>query len=198
MPHPIIKISPGNSKLGTAIPNVSMAPGRDCGNCKHCLKSCYALKAYRQYPATKAAWNHNGDAFRDDPAASAQFVSDWIARKRTAPKFFRIHVSGDFLGQEHVDAWVQVASEHPATKFLAFTKMGHLDFSAAPSNLAVIYSQWPGMPLNGPADAPKAWMQDGTETRMPADAINCPGNCETCGMCWALPELGRDVYFDQH
>jgi len=194
----VIKISDGNRKLGNAIPNVSMAPGRDCGNCKHCLRDCYALKAYRQYPATKAAWNHNGEMFREDPAAAAEQVHEWLAKKRKRPTFFRIHVAGDFLGQAHVNAWISVASRNPDIKFLAFTKMGNLDFSAAPETMAIIYSQWPGMPINGPEGAPRAWMQDGTDTRVPGNAIQCPGNCETCGMCWSLPALGRDVYFDQH
>src|ERR1035437_875610 len=33
------------------------------------------------------------------------------------------------------------------------------------------------------------------ETRVPADAIACPGNCESCGMCYELERLGHDVVF---
>ena len=45
---------------------------------------------------------------------------------------------------------------------------------------------------------PEGTMQDGTETRVPEDAIRCPGNCETCGLCYELPRLGRDVVFHKH
>jgi hypothetical protein len=62
-------------------------------------------------------------------------------------------------------------------------------------------SMWPGW---GNADAVKAqglsiaWMQDGTETRIPSDAMKCPGRCDTCGACWGLAKRGIDVVFKKH
>ena len=35
----------------------------------------------------------------------------------------------------------------------------------------------------------------GTETRIPEGSLECPGDCNHCGMCWALPEIGKDTYF---
>ena len=190
----LIQISKGNAKLGN-IPNISMRPGTDCGNCKFCYESCYARKAYRMYPQTKAGWTKNGELAKRDPGTYFKLVRRFLNKK--SPSFFRWHVSGDILNQAYADEMIRIAWDYPETKFLAFTKMHHLRFVALPSNLSIVLSMWPGMP-EPESTLPKAWMQDGSETRVPADAIECPGNCETCGMCWALPTLGRDVVFEEH
>lgn len=189
-----IRISPKNSKLGK-IPNISLIPVKDCGDCDHCMADCYALKAWRQYPAVRKAWKANSDGFRQDIGAAMVPIYEYLEKK--SPKFFRIHVAGDFLSQEHVDAWIGCAEAFENTKFLAFTKMD-LDFSAIPDNLTIIYSQWPGREISSDVPGTRAWVQDGTETRIPADAIECPGHCDDCGMCWNLPAIGKDVFFYSH
>lgn len=137
-----MKISEGNSKLGK-IPNISMTPIKACGNCKSCASKCYALKAYRQYPATKAAWDHNLDAAKNDPKTYFGDIQAYLIKSR--PKYFRWHVSGDILNQEYFGHMVSIAILNPKTTFLAFTKMHSLDYSARPKNLIVRFSQWPGM-----------------------------------------------------
>lgn len=190
-----IKISPGNDKLGTAIPNVSLIPIKDCANCDYCRKDCYALKPWRRYKQTRASWTNNSQQFRADPFEAARDVIAQLNRKKKLPRFFRIHVAGDFLNQEHVMCWARVAHMFPGIKFLAFTKRHNLDFAAMPKNVTVIFSQWPGMPDKTPKGFNRAWMQDGTETRIPEDALECPGNCESCGACWGID---RDVWFHKH
>ena len=190
-----IIISDKNSKLGK-IPNISLIPVKDCANCDHCMSDCYALKAWKQYPPVRTAWKSNSDAFRKDILWSINEVDEWLLAKRKPVKYFRIHVAGDFLTQAHVDAWTGLAVVHEGTKFLAFTKRHDLDFSNAPSNLQIIFSQWPGMPNDAPKGSRSSWVQDGTETRIPDTAIECSGKCDDCFICF---ELGfQDVYFDQH
>lgn len=191
----LVTISPGNSKLGK-IPNISLVPVKDCGNCEHCRKDCYALKAYRMYPAVRNAWQRNSAAFRSgDWETIKGEVTGYLRHKK--PRFFRIHVAGDFIDKYHFGFWVWIAQRNPETKFLAFTKMHDLVHAKLPGNFTVILSMWPGMP-KGRKRLPRAWMQDGTETRVPDNAIECPGICDTCGMCWQLPALGRDVVFNIH
>jgi hypothetical protein len=64
---------------------------------------------------------------------------------------------------------VDVARAFPGIQFLAFTKMHHLDYSSAPKNLTVVFSMFPGMP-KPKANMPIAWVQDGTEKRIPESA----------------------------
>ena len=193
-----IHLSPGNSKLGSVY-NVSLRPIADCGNCDLCKRDCYALKAWRMYEKARAAWTRNAEAFRADPQKACEDIDTQLqsldARGRL-PKLFRIHTAGDFLSQEHVDAYIWLAKRWPQMRFFAFTKMHHLNYRRCPDNFAVLMSMWPGMPKpKRNRGRPKAWMQDGTETRIPPTAIACPGKCDTCGACWSTRV---DVYFKKH
>lgn len=192
----LISIAAGNSKLGR-IPNVSLVPGRDCGNCAHCVKACYARKFFKMYPSVRTAWSKNSVAAHSSLRLYFRAIDAYIAKR--APKYFRFHVAGDILSQTYLGNMCKLARRYPGTAFLAFTKMHGLDYSNLPSNLTIVASMWPNQPIPAAvANLPKAWMQDGSETRIPADAIPCPGTCDQCGMCWALPQLGRDVVFHKH
>lgn len=63
----MICVSNGNSKLGS-IPNISLIPGKDCGDVP-CKAQCYALKAWKQYPETRAAWKRNSRTAHDNGLA---------------------------------------------------------------------------------------------------------------------------------
>ena len=199
-----IHISKGNSKLGAAIPNVSLAPVASCPKGVPCAKDCYAMKAFRQYPSTRAAWTENLELAKEDPQEFFRQLSEWLGKKKKAPAFFRMHVAGDFFSQDYFDAALDFCARHSETRFLAFTKfharaIGAKRAGLVPSNLTIVLSAWTGLAMpDDLAGLPVAWMQDGLETRVPASAIHCPGNCESCGMCWQLPDLGRDVVFNKH
>ena len=177
----LINISDGNSKLG-AIPNISLVPGRDCGNCSHCVKDCYAVKFWRIYPAVRNAWEKNSTAAKDQKSFF-RAIERYIKSRR--PEYFRFHVAGDIKNQRYLDNMKLLASRYPQTRFLTFTKMHHLDFRNLPANLAIVASMWPGLelPEGTVRQLPKAWMQDGTDSRVPANAIPCPGRCDPCGTC---------------
>jgi hypothetical protein len=87
-------------------------------------------------------------------------------------------VAGDILDQEYLDRMSYIARFSKMTRFLAFTKRHDLDYSRVPANLRVRFSQWPGVPELKAPGILGAWMQDGTETRIPKGAIKCAGSCE--------------------
>jgi hypothetical protein len=194
------KISDGNMKLGK-IPNISLTPCKACSPDAPCKKKCYAMKAYRMYPLVRKAWDTNTkQALGKDRVKYFEDVRKFIAKK--SPKFFRWHVAGDIPDEGYLYQMVAIAKTFPETKFLAFTKrhdiLNNWPAAEMPDNLEVVMSMWPKW---GDAEIKgfrRAWMQDGTETRVPADAIECPGFCENCGMCWSLGKLGRDVVFNVH
>jgi hypothetical protein len=196
-----IKISEGNTKLGT-IANISLTPGKTCSAeaCKTCMRNgCYAMKAYKAYPTTRAAWDNNTDTAIND---LARFESDLMLYfgSLNAPRFFRVHVAGDFVSREYAAMWARVAACNPGTNFLAFTKQwDNVRGVEFPENVSIVLSAWPGTEI--PADLRKlysvAWLNDGT-TEIPTDALECPGNCETCGVCWSLSKRHIDVFFNKH
>ena len=195
------KISNGNAKLGK-IANMSLAPGKTCSAdaCKTCLvDGCYACKAYNAYKNTRAAWDTNTDLALNYLSCMEADLNAYFAGMN-APRYFRIHVSGDFVTYEYAQMWARVAANAEGTNFLAFTKQFDVIRGVEfPPNVSIVLSDWPGVDI--PADLREiysvAWLDDGREC-IPADAIECPGNCDTCGMCWALAKRGIDVKFRKH
>jgi hypothetical protein len=202
------KLSDGNTKLGT-VPNISLPPITTCMRKAPCAKLCYAMKSQRMYQATRDMRAHNLRAFRRSP--DDYFTS--IADQTAGMPFFRWHVAGDIVDALYLAGIVGVARANPGTKYLVFTKRydlvneylggGSVDRRGKvklPSNLAIVFSAWPGLDMDNRHSLPVAYMvpKDGSEGRIDGTEIECPGNCETCGMCWSLRTLGRNVAFHQH
>lgn len=221
-----ISIADNNSKLG-AIPNTSLLPGRDCLNFKNCIDKCYAVPIVKQYKNTKLAWSNNGKVLRDNPESYFNQVRSFFDKKRVLPGMYRIHVSGDFISQSHVNGWIDIARDYPTVKFMAFTKSYALNFDNRPDNLEIIFSVFPDTKLaesknnSGelytskiaddnnnwhkiPHDIRLAWLDNGKESRMPENTFNCPAvknktiKCATCKTCWSLSASGNDVKFTEH
>ena len=71
--------------------------------------------------------------------------------------------------------WAQLGEEFPETSFLAFTKRWDIvEDIPFPDNFSIVYSAWPGEAMP-PGDRPIAWMDDGTEPRIPSGAFLCEG-----------------------
>ena len=191
-----LSISKGNTKLGK-LPNISLTPIKACGKGVPCKRECYALKSYKQYPNVRKNWDDNLKAYKTDPDAYFRAIDAWFDKHH--PKFFRWHVAGDIVDKGYLAGMLEVARDNPNVKFLAFTKRGDLIPSYIPGNLQLIYSCWPATPIPTRAKKlRKAWVQDGTESRVPSDAIECPGDCEHCGLCFQLGKIGKDVVFHKH
>jgi hypothetical protein len=192
------KISEGNSKLGK-IPNISLMPCKDCGADVPCKKECYAMRFFRMYPPVKKAWTENSEQCQNDRSHYFADIREYLEKKN--PDFFRWHVAGDIPDTGYFAGMISIAEKFPNTKFLAFTKrhdiLSCFIKKSIPANLTVVASMWPGWGT-APKGYPRAWMQDGTEKRVPKDALVCPGNCGDCGACWNLKNLKKDVVFNKH
>ena len=190
-----VTISQGNRKVGN-IPSVSLPPVITCNPKAKCHKDCYAMKSIRIWPGVRKAYHKNLDTFNSDPELYFKSISDWLSIQK--PEYFRFHNSGDMPNKEYLFGMIDLAKKHPEVKFLAFTKRYEFNryFTDLPTNLSIIISAWPGMRLPA-TKLPIAFMQDGTEKRI-KNAIPCPGNCESCGMCWNLKTLNKNVVFKKH
>lgn len=196
-----ISISKGNTKTG-AIPAFSLTPGCTCSEEARatCFRSgCYACKSYRQYPNVRKAWDTNTDLIKANLELVERELTAYFSAM-TAPRFFRLHVSGDFASKEYAQMWARVASNAPHTNFLAFTKQWNMVRGVEfPDNFSLVLSAWPGTTI--PEDLRKiysvAWLDDGNE-EIPENAMECPGHCDQCGACWGLAKKGIDVKFKKH
>lgn len=206
-----IHISTSNSKLGS-IPSFNLLPGITCSreSCKHCLQEgCYAVKnVFRcgydvDKNSTLKAWTENTVLALHDLERLENDLVSYLNSIKFTVKLFRIHSSGDFFSVEYAMMWYRLAKQFPSIRFLAFTKqwevVREVPFYTL-SNFSLVLSGWTGIEI--PEDLRMyyhcAWCNDGIETRIPDNAMQCPGNCETCGMCWYLNELNRDTVFDKH
>lgn len=182
------------------IPSFSLPPVTSCRKNVPCSSKCYDKKAYQMHPQTRKAWGNNL-VMMTGLSRGIVFIEICQYLRKHKPEFFRWHVSGGILDPEHFHSVVSIGITHPDTKFLLFTKQHDFvnDYkNEIPENLSVVFSAWPGMPLDNPKGFPVAWCQDGTEDRVPADALSCPGMCDSCGMCWSLRDIGKDVVFNLH
>ena len=185
-------------KLGS-VPNFSLTPGVTCSEdaCKTCyVDGCYARKAYRMYPAVRSAWDKNTDYAKNNTELIFGELCQYFSKYQ--PKLFRVHTAGDFVSVEYAKIWNEIAHLFPDCKFLAFTKrydiVRQIEWA---DNFSIVFSSWTGVEFDR-TGFPVAWMNDGKEDRIPSDALQCPGNCETCGMCFELKKIGKDVVFGKH
>lgn len=188
-----ISISKGNMKTGR-IPAFSLPPEITCpGACKGCKDKCYAKKAFRMYPGVRAAWEANYEAA--EALDHIPQIMDYL--KKHKPRFFRIHVSGDFFSAQYFTQWCGIAMACPGTRFLAFTKSPASMLKAMrPSNFTLVRSIWGAKGERRGKYAGFAHTVLPGED-IPADALECPGNCQTCNACWGLAK-GKAVAFRLH
>ena len=193
----LVTISDGNIKVGS-IPSISLPPIVTCNKKAPCTKGgCYALHGSFQYPSVKMVYDKNHKTFKRSPKEYFNAIDAWLKIRK--PSMFRFHVSGDIPSLTYMSGMIKLAKDNPGVKFLAFSKRYNIIQSPAyiPDNLSIVLSMWTGYKVPK-TDLPKAWLQDGIETRIPKDAMECHGFCETCGLCWELKNIGKDVYFNKH
>ena len=198
----VVVISRGQRRTGDVM-NISTVPGPCCPTGVPCVSGgCYVLKAYRRYPDKHKGWVRNERIAKSNPDSYFLQIAERIAKNK--PHFFRWHIAGDILSADYLHGMCKIAGNNPKTLFLAFTKAHSVvnqyedSGQQIPKNLSVIFSSWPGMNLDNPHGYRVDWVQDGTETRVPEDAIWCPGNCESCKLCYDPPKVGRDVVIPKH
>ncbi len=189
-----LKISERNSKLGK-LHNISLTPGASCRPGVPCLREgCYAMQAYRRYPATRNAWDSNLRFYREDPRVFFEEFDSWLTLVK--PKLFRMFVGGDFPDEGYLERYTKVTNDHPSTKFLAFTKRYGYNYSGVSENSTVILSCWPGLELPKHHMQPWAWLEDDPRR---LKGMTCEMKCDSpCGYkCWGL---GPDdnVIFPKH
>lgn len=198
-----VKISPGNSKMGS-IPSVSLPAGPTCRSDCECSKKCYALRLERLRPSVRAAYRNNYELLQSDPTTYWREVEASVMMSR----FFRFHVSGDIPDQDYLVHMVQLAERNPHCEILCFTKKysivnGFLYCGGKfPKNLHLILSAWRGTEMENPFGLPEAHVlyRDGTTTAGD-NPVQCNGNCAECartdGGCWSLSP-GQQVLFREH
>jgi hypothetical protein len=160
---------------------------------KHCSKYCYALKIGKLYPQYNVKMNYNyNESLKDS------FIERINRELRTASRYIRLHVSGDFYSQEYLDKWVNIAKSNKGNIFYTYTKNIDLDFSQRPKNLIIYLSddlrkakQDTIKRFDGIASIK---FTESKETDFKGFFV-CLGDCSDCFKCM---EKGNKILFKKH
>ena len=198
-----IKISPGNSKLGS-IPSVSLPSEKTCRKDCACVQKCYAKRLERLRPNVRAAYENNLKILVDSPDIYWREVEASVMMSR----FFRFHVSGDIPNTDYFSHMLDIANRNKHCEMLCFTKKFQIvnDYLnkgfSLPTNLHMVFSAWDGLRMDNPHLLPEAHVRykDGHTTARP-DAKECKGDCSGCAIhdsgCWTL-QSGEQIIFNEH
>lgn len=202
----MIKLSYGNMKLKDTtktaflqfnIPAVTTCPGRT----PECERTCYAMKAQRQYPNVRSQREENLEATKSlsfVPLMITRIEKEMNRRKYKGKKiYFRIHESGDFYSSDYMKKWIDICKAFEGNNsiaFLAYTKS--FDIWRAyrddiPANMVIRHSLYTdASPLHKALvdidDLPRY------QTITPDERAGykahkghvCPGSCDKCKACY--------------
>ena len=133
-----LKFGLGNAKLSKTIATFSLPAGHSCPFAKECLSKsnrqtglikdgqhcqfrCFAASQEALYLRVRKARWHNFELLRS--VGSVQEKANLI--NRSLPKDIskvRVHVSGDYFGEDYFLAWLNVAVANPSIVFYGYTK----------------------------------------------------------------------------
>lgn len=196
-----LSVSMKNDKMGP-IPSVSLPAVVTCRKDTPCKKDCYARRMSAYRANVRDSYARNLELYRTAP-------DSFFAQLRAALfncRFFRLHVSGDFVDPVYFARCVETVASVPGCTVLAFTKQFEIvnDFvkngGAIPENFKIIFSGWNGWKCENPYNFPTS------EVIFPGAEILdswkiCGGNCFECACrgvgCWEL-KTGETIAFYKH
>ncbi|MBQ8619108.1 MAG: hypothetical protein IJ418_16550 [Clostridia bacterium] len=199
-----VHISKGVTKLGAAIPSVSLPPVLSCRQDAPCYSKCYARKGRFAFSHNKSLLQRNLDIWNEDRDSFERDVTIAAFHSR----FFRWHSAGDIPDEAYLDMMVRVAKQLTNTKFLCFTKKYEMvndylkNHKMFPANLSIVLSAWGSFVPDNPFNLPIAYVRFKHEqTEIPPSAFQCSNYCGDCVMsgcsCWDL-KSGQSVCFNEH
>jgi hypothetical protein len=162
--------------------------------CNRICKDCYAIKEQVRFPSVlQARVDRHAASLAED--FSVRVIKE-LGALRVAPKYFRIHASGDFYSQDYVNKWIKVIKAFPSITFYAYTKRAaHFDFTTLKrlSNMGLIDSLQYGRLNYGPLE------------KAPQGAFVCPDHLpetrcgDTCTYCMTKGKADvTGIFFKKH
>ena len=104
----------------------SLPPVKSCLNCDSCKSSCYALKAYKQYPNVKNLWDSNFNLVKNNLKQLERDLTKQLTKisfQKKHKRVVRIHQSGDFYSTKYIKLWLKLAAKFNNILFYGYTKV---------------------------------------------------------------------------
>jgi len=183
------RISNSNSKLGQFVYHFSISVKSCAYATPHCDKYCYAKRG-KMNVHQNSTYANNYEASKQDNFVEKMI--NLIYPLSMDLKYFRIHTSGDFYSQKYFDKWVQIASNFPQMKFLAYTRNHMIDTNQRPSNLQLLFSCDESTKRLNPTIPRVARViynpkEEVKHLGVALDGVYCDSKCVSCRYCWDDP-----------
>ena len=193
-----LRLTKGNKKVKALL--FSLPPITSCLNSKSCASTCYAVKAYKQYPSVRNLWDDNLRLVTNSLFELYDDLDNQLSKAKDGT-IVRIHQSGDFLTQEYINMWVQLISKYNNIIFYGYTKVDKiLDITPLDKlvNCNIIRSMYDNNRNYGSVSYVHNMAAKYDGTVCPAtyginkDDVKCGVNCFKC------MEKDSKVFFVQH
>ena len=136
----------GNRKLARNIAIFSLLELITCLNCSDCAGTCYAKKASRQYATAYLHRLFYSYLACNNLSLLKAFIMEDMQHLPKYVNCIRVHEAGDYVSQDYVNMWTEIAAARPDITFYFYTKTGAIfDFSGllALDNVSMIDSVLP-------------------------------------------------------
>lgn len=187
-----------------------------CPGATEMCKSCYAKKGRFVFPNVANAHMNNWKLVKK---LLKQNTFSATILKSISPniKLYRIHISGDFFSQRYLDAWAKVIKQRKNTRFWAYTRSFHLNFSSL--TRFPNFSLWASTDkynVNAAKKFVRRFRKSGVkhaygpwehDDPLPDNSFFCPavtgkiiglGACEKCMLCVIKKATTKNVIFPKH
>lgn len=135
-----LPFSSGNKKIDKSCLIQSTLPVITCPNCKKCKKNCYAIKALRQYPDYFNKTLFYTFLIQYDISLYKNIVE--YSLLHTTKKIIRLHEAGDFMNDNYILMWYDIAKKFKDITFYSYTKSNNplIDILNSLDNININYS----------------------------------------------------------
>lgn len=207
------KIAGANRKWSFSLP---AGPDFTCPGATPACKDCYAQSGFHIFRNVQTSFIRNWVTFSyfestKDIMGAAEALLSLI---KVDTPVFRIHESGDFSNQFHIDVWKEVAVNRPNTKFWFYTRSFHLDYLSLLELPNVTgwastdqYNQVQATEFANKYNIKQAWGPWSTTVEKPPNSFYCPvttgklaidSGCYNCKLCITKDRTNKDVVFIGH
>ncbi len=186
----------GNMKLSKRIAIWSLLAIETCPNCSDCAKTCYAVKAQRQYPSVFQGRRIRTEYAKNKPDILKHELINELKRLVAKGKIdaVRIHGSGDFFAEHYVDMWIEIKKELPSLRFYTYTKTNFGNKLEA-AGINVVRSILPDGNINyGPREQ---IVKRAKKLNVPVCPVTL-GTAKVCGEDCKMCQTKKYIAFVQH
>lgn len=113
-------LSRGNIKVSERVGIFNLPSIKSCLNCKDCHETCYSKQREIMFPNVRERRDYNLNLVKTNLCLFKEKINKQVTKQGL--KIVRIHESGDFINEDYIEAWRDLAVRNPDVRFYGYTK----------------------------------------------------------------------------